>query len=585
MRIKPRLLLCIFNAIIILLPLLSEAKILPEKEWIRSISDPAPFTGDSLEDFHLWSVDMRLTYLSKIDNKAKGPHFKARINILKAYNTYLGTFEAGYIPEEKEKKIASSKIFQWLDEAIQQAYASEDDYLIADISFNYGEIAHLLQEFEVAMMYLINGLERNEKLNRQSKSIHYLVLGELLYKIKEYQESIFYSLKSVDFSKSWLVKLDSTRFMWAYNTAALGFHQLEQYDSAFLYYNKAIELAKALNYDVWIGILSGNIGEVYYKLKQYNKALDLLLFDYSISKKEKLLHNAANSLQRAAEIQLVFGNQKKALDYIREVFIMLSVDKHSFYERNAYYTAYEIHKAIGRYDSALHYNKKYEYLKDSLDRVIALSSLKISKIRANDEKNRYQVIALQREKENKELQRNILIIMLILLGFIGLLLFNRHQLQNRLKLEQMERDKKSMETEMESARQQLSIITQKVTEKTNLIEKLEEQILHKTNTEDQQALIAELTRQTILTEEEWYRFKSLFQTIYPSFFARLKEQVPDITLAEQRLAALIRLQLTTKQMASMLGISADSVHKTRQRLRQRLNITKEVNMEAYVAAI
>lgn len=116
------------------------------------------------------------------------------------------------------------------------------------------------------MMYLINGLERNEKLNRQSKSIHYLVLGELLYKIKEYQESIFYSLKSVDFSKSWLVKLDSTRFMWAYNTAALGFHQLEQYDSAFLYYNKAIELAKALNYDVWIGILSGNIGEVYYKL-------------------------------------------------------------------------------------------------------------------------------------------------------------------------------------------------------------------------------------------------------------------------------------------------------------------------------
>ncbi len=549
------------------------------------MSDPAPFTGDSLEDFHLWSVEKRLTYLSQIDKKAKGPHFKARTNILKAYNTYLGTFEAGYIPGEKEKKIASSKIFQWLDEAIQQAYASEDDYLIADISFNYGEIAHLLQEFEVAMMYLINGLERNEKLNRQSKSIHYLVLGELLYKIKEYQESIFYSLKSVDFSKSWLVKLDSTRFMWAYNTAALGFHQLEQYDSAFLYYNKAIELAKALNYDVWIGILSGNIGEVYYKLKQYNKALDLLLFDYSISKKEKLLHNAANSLQRAAEIQLVFGNQKKALDYIREVFIMLSVDKHPFYERNAYYTAYEIHKAIGRYDSALHYNKKYEYLKDSLDRVIALSSMKVAKIRANDEKNRYQVIALQREKENKELQRNILIIMLILLGFIGLLLFNRHQLQNRLKLEQMERDKKSMETEMESARQQLSIITQKVTEKTNLIEKLEEQILHKTNTEDQQALIAELTRQTILTEEEWYRFKSLFQTIYPSFFARLKEQVPDITLAEQRLAALIRLQLTTKQMASMLGISADSVHKTRQRLRQRLNITREVNMEAYVAAI
>lgn len=549
------------------------------------MSDPAPFTGDSLEDFHLWSVEKRLNYLSQIDNKAKGPHFKARTNILKAYNTYLGTFEAGYIPEEKEKKIASSKIFQWLDEAIQQAYASEDDYLIADISFNYGEIAHLLKEFEVAMMYLINGLERNEKLNRQSKSIHYLVLGELLYKIKEYQESIGYCLKSVDFSQSWLVHLDSMRFIWAYNTAGLGYQRIQQLDSAMLYYNKGLQLAKALNNEIWVGILQGNIGEIYYAYKQYEKALDFLLYDYSISKRENLLQNAANSLQRAAETQLAIGNQLKALEYIREAISMLSVQRDPFYEQNAYQTASEVYKAIGRYDSALHYNKKYEYLKDSLDRVIALSSLKISKIRANDEKNRYQVIALQREKENKELQRNILIIMLILLGFIGWLLFNRHQLQNRLKLEQMERDKKSMETEMESARQQLSIITQKVTEKTNLIEKLEEQILHKTNTEDQQVFIAELTRQTILTEEEWYRFKSLFQTIYPSFFARLKEQVPDITVAEQRLAALIRLQLTTKQMASMLGISCDSVHKTRQRLRQRLNITKEVNMEAYVAAI
>jgi DNA-binding CsgD family transcriptional regulator len=124
-----------------------------------------------------------------------------------------------------------------------------------------------------------------------------------------------------------------------------------------------------------------------------------------------------------------------------------------------------------------------------------------------------------------------------------------------------------------------------VAEKTSLIEKLEEQILHKMNTEDQQALIAELAQQTILTEEEWYQFKSLFQTIYPSFFSQLKQQVPDITIAEQRLAALIRLQLTSKQMASMLGISVDSVHKTRQRLRQRFNITKEVNMEAYIAAI
>ena len=51
------------------------------------------------------------------------------------------------------------------------------------------------------------------------------------------------------------------------------------------------------------------------------------------------------------------------------------------------------------------------------------------------------------------------------------------------------------------------------------------------------------------------------------------------------MAALTRLQLTSKQMASMLGISVDSVHKTRQRLRQRLQLGSDINLEEYVSNI
>ena len=69
------------------------------------------------------------------------------------------------------------------------------------------------------------------------------------------------------------------------------------------------------------------------------------------------------------------------------------------------------------------------------------------------------------------------------------------------------------------------------------------------------------------------------------FFQRLKIISPDITLAEQRMAALTRLQLTTRQMASMLGISVDSVHKTRQRLRKRFNLGADANMEEYISGI
>ena len=61
--------------------------------------------------------------------------------------------------------------------------------------------------------------------------------------------------------------------------------------------------------------------------------------------------------------------------------------------------------------------------------------------------------------------------------------------------------------------------------------------------------------------------------------------VPDITEAECRIAALIRLHLNTKQMAAMLGISTDSVYKIKQRLRKQLPLNNDVTIETYLTKI
>jgi hypothetical protein len=147
------------------------------------------------------------------------------------------------------------------------------------------------------------------------------------------------------------------------------------------------------------------------------------------------------------------------------------------------------------------------------------------------------------------------------------------------------KEKAVAEAEVVSAKEQLNMFKQHIVEKTNLIEKLEEQVHHREMTADQSEISDELSRQTILTEQDWDKFKKLFERIYPGFFMKLKEKSPDITVAEQRMAALTRLHLTTKQIASMLGISLDSVHKTRQRLRQRLQLHVDINLEEMIANI
>jgi DNA-binding CsgD family transcriptional regulator len=217
--------------------------------------------------------------------------------------------------------------------------------------------------------------------------------------------------------------------------------------------------------------------------------------------------------------------------------------------------------------------------------VIALSGIAVSKARANDEKSRYSIQSLQKEKEKQVFQRNILIAAIVLLGIVGFLAITRQRLKAKLQLERIEQEKKQMEQEIISAREQLNMFTENILEKTSLIEKLEEQVKGNSVSAEQQLLITELSQQTILTEDDWIKFKTLFEKIHPSFFQQLKEKSADITVAEQRMAALTRLQLTSKQMAAMLGISVDSVHKTRQRLRQRLQLNADVNLDEYISDI
>ena len=215
--------------------------------------------------------------------------------------------------------------------------------------------------------------------------------------------------------------------------------------------------------------------------------------------------------------------------------------------------------------------------------MVSRSTTDIAKAKLNDEASRYNIQTLNREKKAQLVLRNMIIVGIILLSLFVLLIFNRKSLKAKMKMEKMAQEKLLMEQEVASAKDQLKLFTENVIEKTSLIEKLEMQVKGKEVTSEQHSIISELTQQTILTEQDWYKFRSLFEKIYPGFFIKLKDRFPDITVAEQRMAALTRLHLTTKQIASMLGISLDSVHKSRQRLRQRFQVGAETNLEELVA--
>lgn len=82
--------------------------------------------------------------------------------------------------------------------------------------------------------------------------------------------------------------------------------------------------------------------------------------------------------------------------------------------------------------------------------------------------------------------------------------------------------------------------------------------------------------------EAWEHFKSYFQNVHPQFFKNITNSFPDLTATELKLAAFIRLNLSAKEIASIIFISPESAKKARTRLRKKINLTPDDNITTFL---
>jgi DNA-binding CsgD family transcriptional regulator len=126
-------------------------------------------------------------------------------------------------------------------------------------------------------------------------------------------------------------------------------------------------------------------------------------------------------------------------------------------------------------------------------------------------------------------------------------------------------------------------------EKTRILDEIKEKLSEleiifraKGNTSEK---ISKLSTFKILTDEDWEKFKNLFEQIHKGFFFKLKNEIPGITNSELRLSALIKLNLNSHEIAQMTGISTESVKKTRQRLRQKMELKSSESLDDRIKSI
>ena len=137
---------------------------------------------------------------------------------------------------------------------------------------------------------------------------------------------------------------------------------------------------------------------------------------------------------------------------------------------------------------------------------------------------------------------------------------------------------------IENKNRELAISTMSMIKKNTLLGSIKDQLLKINEISDLKKVVRNID-QNISNDDDWNFFEEAFNNADQDFLKKIKEIHPKLTPNDLRLCAYLRLNLSSKEIASLLNISSKSVEIKRYRLRKRMNLDHGTNLIGYILSV
>lgn len=138
--------------------------------------------------------------------------------------------------------------------------------------------------------------------------------------------------------------------------------------------------------------------------------------------------------------------------------------------------------------------------------------------------------------------------------------------------------------DIESRNRELAISTMNMISKTSALNQLKQEMTQLPQNDELNTIFKSIDK-AINNGEDWAFFEQAFNHADKKFFTRLKEKHPVLTPNDLKLCVYLRLNLSSKEIAPLLNISSRSVEIKRYRLRKKLDLERDTNLNEYVISI
>jgi tetratricopeptide (TPR) repeat protein len=448
--------------------------------------------------------------------------------------------------------------------------------------------------YTLALNETLNALRFFEEVgDKVRKGDALLQLGQIEYKLGNFNASLAYEEEAFSIYRD---EDDKVYQSYAANHAGLAAEALGDMQKAEEYQRAAMTLAQEVGVKSTLSTALRDLGRIYSKKGLLNDAKTFLEESYKVSESTGIQLDIASSLKELAQVDYQSKEFSEALKKMDRVIQMaesigaVSILGQSYKERS------QIHESLGKYTNAIADLRTYQIINDSIFNSRKSQQIEELKTIYETEKKEAE-IALQEEEINTlnakakvdQLTKGLYAGgMASALALSGLLVFGYRQKMKKNKIAR-EKQEEIYKQEIAHKKKELTSQTLHLVQKNTFIQELMENLENIKNSPEKFKMefrrIVMLLKKENASDKDWEVFKTYFAEVHNDFDQKLKTIYQDISEKEIRLAAFLRMNLTTKEIAATLNVLPDSILKSKYRLKKKLGLDKDMDLSNFLGSL
>lgn len=408
------------------------------------------------------------------------------------------------------------------------------------------------KELDIGMEYYLQAANLAEGAGEYVLAGHICNRAAGLYDFEDYFDDAkrFYQ-KAAD---NFLLADDSLNYVYALRDIGWLFLKEDKLKEALMYCDKAYALSMQIGNSEQMSSLSNRVGVVYLEMD----SLDLaeLYFFQSITYQEE---GSAPTYLSLADLYMKQNLYDKANTYLYKASCSETTNK--MINGGIFYQHYLLEKRQNNYNKALLYYEQYTAFVDSLTDIQEYANvLKVEK--------RYDQSKLLNKNYVLQVKNQRILIACIILMLFCLLLILLYQYREALKNKRIVQQQQQLQTtHAVLLKQELSVKGLECD-----IQQIRENIL-RTSTVCKKILAnsddIDVAKKKPLTEKDWLALVEVIRVTYLLFFEKLQTTLSGLSEEEIRFCCLLKIGLTSQQLAILLNIQPTSISHKRYRIMKK----------------